>query len=193
MIPTTISENGLVFQGSMVSIYVAGESEFSFAFLPQSTETFDSFFALLYSMMRITVYISAFLQNAFFFLFIVLISTMSFLRLKRYIPYKKIFRLVLFASTPMAVLLTFYNLLALPEWAFFILMFVGYRSIFVLQRELFYQTMIHLQEQAKQTMDAPASGKKLKSRMNRSKDPTATIPKTTSNFWPIRLESHFQM
>jgi hypothetical protein len=102
-------------------------------------------------MMRITVYLSAFFQNGLFFLFIVLISTMSFLRLKRYIPYKKIFRLVLFASTPMAVLLTFYNLLALPEWAFFLLMFVGYRSIFVLQRELYFQTMVHLQEEAKQS------------------------------------------
>jgi hypothetical protein len=153
VIPTTINEDALVFQGSMVSVYVSGESQFAYAFRPQNTETFDRFFSLLYAMMRITVYVSAFFQNGLFFLFIVLISTMSFLRLKRYIPYKKIFRLVLFASTPMAVLLTFYNLLALPEWAFFLLMFVGYRSIFVLQRELYFQTMVHLQEEAKQTIN----------------------------------------
>jgi hypothetical protein len=151
VIPITINEDALVFQGQTVSVFVGGESRFTYAFLPQNTETFDSFFGLLYPMMRITVYLSAFFQNGLFFLFIVLISTMSFLRLKRYIPYKKIFRLVLFASTPMAVLLTFYNLLALPEWAFFLLMFVGYRSIFVLQRELYFQTMVHLQEEAKQS------------------------------------------
>ena len=82
------------------------------------------------------------LSNLALLLVIALFSSITFLRYKKDIRYKKLFRLSVFAITPVALLLTFYNMLHFNDILFFILMFISYRSIFTLQRELFYQTAI---------------------------------------------------
>ncbi|MFO7969251.1 MAG: hypothetical protein ACQERX_00105 [Bacillota bacterium] len=84
----------------------------------------------------------AFLQNVVVMLFIILISTLPFLRFRKEIRYRKIFKMITFASTPIAILLTIYNLLNFHIIIFFILMFLAYRSIFVLQKELYYRSSI---------------------------------------------------
>jgi len=81
-----------------------------------------------------------FVTNLLLLLFVTLISTLPFIRLKQFIPYKKIFKLVAFAITPFAVLMTFYHLLRFDDIFFYLLMIVAYRSVFVLQRELQLQT-----------------------------------------------------
>jgi hypothetical protein len=53
-------------------------------------------------------------------------------------------KLVIFAISPFAVLMTFYNLINFDDLWFFILMLIAYRSVFMLQRELYYQTYQHL-------------------------------------------------
>ena len=88
--------------------------------------------------------ILSFLGNMLMLLVVALISTIPFFRLKRFIPYRKIYKLVIFAISPFAVLMTFYNLINFDQWIFFILMLVAYRSVFQLQRELYFQTYSHL-------------------------------------------------
>lgn len=89
----------------------------------------------------------SFIGNLVMLLIVAFISTIPFYRLKKFIPYKKIYKLVLFATTPFAVLMTFYNLIDFPEWLFFILMLVAYRSVFALQREMYLQTYMHINAQ----------------------------------------------
>jgi hypothetical protein len=114
-------------------------------------------FAQLYGGMRVSIFLFSLFQNGFFFMMIVLISTMSVLRLRQFIPYKKLFRMILFASTTIAVLITFYNLLPVPEWVMFLVLILGIRPHFILQRELTLQTMIHLQEMAQGNEGGPSA------------------------------------
>ncbi|MCF7923888.1 MAG: DUF1189 domain-containing protein [Candidatus Izimaplasma sp.] len=84
----------------------------------------------------------AFLQNLVIMLFIILVSTLPFLRFRKEIRYRKIFKMVTFAATPIAILLTIYNLLHFHMIIFFVLMFIAYRSVFTLQKELYYRSVI---------------------------------------------------
>jgi len=88
--------------------------------------------------------ILSFFGNMLMLLVVALISTIPFFRLKRFIQYRKIYKLVIFAISPFAILMTFYNLINFNQWIFFILMLVAYRSVFQLQRELYFQTYSHL-------------------------------------------------
>jgi hypothetical protein len=145
-IPTTIDNQSLVVQGDTIRIQSGGAPAFSVSFARLGATSFDSIFSELYAMIRISILVFSLFQNGIFFLMLVLISTMSVLRLRQFIPFKKLFRLILFASTTMAVLITFYNLLPVPEWVMFLVLIVGIRPHFLLQKELTLQTMIHLQE-----------------------------------------------
>lgn len=146
--PTTIDAEALIFQGSQMIFYTGGSSNFSLP-IPQPFQGmgFDAFFASFVNGMKLSLIIQGLFSNLTFLLFIGLISSLSFIRLKAFIPYKKMFKLIIFALTPVAVLLTFYNLLNLPDVLLLLLLFLGYRSIFVLQRTLFFQTGMYLQKQ----------------------------------------------
>jgi hypothetical protein len=89
-------------------------------------------------------------------LFIVLLSTLPFLRFKKHIRYKKIFKMVAFAATPIYIILMIRNLLNFDTFIFFILMFIGYRSIFVLQKELYIRSLIHEQNKRQQSHQQPS-------------------------------------
>lgn len=93
----------------------------------------------------------SFLQNIVVMLFIILISTLPFLRFRKEIRYRKLFKMVTFAATPIAILLTIYNLLDFHMIIFFILMFFAYRSIFILQKELYYRSIVKESYTKKQT------------------------------------------
>lgn len=149
-VPTTIDSQSLVIQGDSIYFYNGGTPGYQVRFTQMGAVAFDPLFSQLYSMIRISVFLFALFQNGVFFFMLVLISTMSVLRLRQFIPFKKLFRLVLFASTTIAVLITFYNLLPVPEWVIFLVLIIGIRPHFILQKELTTQTMIHLQE----TMEA---------------------------------------
>ncbi len=151
-----MDDASIVVQGNSLDFYISGRFFSSlrpFSSLP-NTMTFDKYFANISTAVLIGSIFITFLGNLFLLVFVSLVSTIPFFRLKKYIRFKVIYKLVIFAITPIAFLMTFYNLLDLPEFLFFILMLVGYRSIFLLQRELYYQTMIHLQENATGTVDA---------------------------------------
>lgn len=106
--------------------------------------SFSEFISAFASTIRFMQVMVLFLSNMILILFVSLLGTIPFFRLKKFIEYKKIFKLVVFAMTPFSVLLTFYNLLELPDILVVILMFFSYRSLFVLQRVLTEQTFLHL-------------------------------------------------
>jgi len=110
--------------------------------------SFNDFLSAFASTVRFSLVVILFLSNMILVLFVSLLGTIPFFRLRRFIEYKKIFKLVVFAMTPFSVLLTFYNLLALPDILVVILMFFSYRSLFVLQRVLTEQTFLHLTQHA---------------------------------------------
>ncbi len=105
----------------------------------------------LYSFMKTTILvpliIATIIQNFLIIIFIVLISTLPFLRFRKEIRYRKTFKLVTFASTPIFIILTINNLMNFDMIIFFVLMFIGYRSIFVLQKELYIRSMMRQQRQ----------------------------------------------
>lgn len=135
----------LVMKGETLTFYLDGSEMYHIAVDTQMT--LGGFFASVTTGMMIASIVVSVLSKAIILMFVILISTLPFLRLKRYIRYGKIFKLVVFASTPIAFLFTFYYLLNIPDLLFFILMFVAYRSIYVMQKELYYRTMMHLQKQ----------------------------------------------
>jgi len=155
-VSTLMDDASIVVQGNSLDFYLSGKF-FStlrpFSSLPD-TMTFDRYFANISTAVLIGSILITFLGNLFLLVFVSLVSTIPFFRLKKYIRFKVIYKLVIFAITPIAFLMTFYNLLDLPEFLFFILMLIGYRSVFLLQRELYYQTMLHLQENASDTVEA---------------------------------------
>ena len=85
------------------------------------------------------------LQNMMVMIFIILISTIPFLRFRKEIRYKKIFKMVTFASTPIALMLLITSLLNLDMIFFFIFLFIAYRSVFSLQKELYVRSMMRQQ------------------------------------------------
>lgn len=105
----------------------------------------------LYDFIKTTVVvpliIATILQNILIIIFIVLISTLPFLRFRKEIRYKKIFKMVTFAATPIFIVLSINNLLELDMIIFFVVMFLAYRSIFVLQKELYVRSMMRKQKQ----------------------------------------------
>jgi len=153
---TQMDDLSIVVQGNSLDFYISGKFFSSlrpFSSLPEAM-TFDKYFANISTAVLIGSIVITFLGNLFMLVFISLISTIPFFRLKKYIRFKIIYKLVIFAITPIAFLMTFYNLLDLPDFLFFILMLIGYRSIILLQRELYYQTMLHLQETDPNTVDS---------------------------------------
>ncbi len=127
----------IILQGSYLTVFV-GESEVnSFNFLKtydiNSLEEVTSI--LKNSVITAGIFIGL-ISNTFIIVFIILISTIPFMRFRQLISYKKIFKMLTFAATPMAFLFAIYNLVNFDTIIFFILMLFAYRSVFVLQREI---------------------------------------------------------
>lgn len=144
----------MVFQGNSLSLTL--ESGLSYPVdlrnLGLSNIDFDEFFRTFSLAIQITSLLFVIISNFVIMIGVSLVATIPFFRLKQFIPYKKIFRLVVFAMTPFALLLTFYYLLEIPEIVFIILMFISYRSVFVLQRVMTQETFLHLADLAAQNM-----------------------------------------
>ena len=140
---TNMNSNSMFLKGMDMEIYINGQQFYSLPLLAvYEIETMTELNDMLASFFLAGGIIGSIVQNFLLILAIALLSSLAFLRFKKEIQYKKIFKLVVFAVTPLAVLFTFYNLLQFGDLIFFILMFFSYRTIFVLQRELYYQLAI---------------------------------------------------
>ncbi|MGI6392695.1 MAG: DUF1189 family protein [Candidatus Izemoplasmatales bacterium] len=151
-----MDQQSLVFKGNSMSLYFDGEKKAEVPVFSQSSASlnFDIFFQSIKTGLLLGLLLFHFLGNLFLLLMIGLVSTLPFIRLKKFIPYKTIFKLVIFALTPTALLMTIYNLLDFSEIIFFLLLLIGYRSIYQLQRELHFQTLVHLEKRAMNIVDA---------------------------------------
>lgn len=133
----------VVIQGESLSIYFGDTSYYQFDFFDlYDVETIEEGMDSLASFFLIGGIVGVVIQNIVLLLVVVLISSLAFLRFRKEIRYRKIFKLVIFAVTPLAVLFTFYGLFDINEIVFFILMFIAYRPIFTLQREILSRSAI---------------------------------------------------
>jgi len=138
---STLSSDYMIIQSSTLSVYAGQKLYFSGSIAPlmKQAGTFDSFINSYQNIFLVGFILVGILSNIFILIIFVLISTLPFLGLIKHIKFKKIFILTVFATTPVAFVMTFYGLMALPDVIFLILLFVSYRSLFVLRRELSYQ------------------------------------------------------
>jgi len=150
-----IGDSSLVFQGNSVTLFSSSTQRITFPNLTtlSQSNTFDQFFSTFKTALLVTSILVGFLTNLILLLFVSLVSTIPFLRLKKFIRFKKLYILVIFAITPIAILMTFYNIIPINNVLFFVLMIIGYRSLYILQRELFTTTFLHLQNQQQEQDD----------------------------------------
>ncbi|XFA99688.1 DUF1189 family protein [Candidatus Izemoplasma sp. B36] len=133
----------VVIQGKSLSIYFGDTNYYQFDFFDlYDVESIEEGMDSLASFFLIGGIAGVVIQNIVLLLVVVLISSLAFLRFRKEIRYRKIFKLVIFAVTPLAVLFTFYGLFDINEIVFFILMFIAYRPIFTLQREILSRSAI---------------------------------------------------
>ncbi|PKL00514.1 MAG: hypothetical protein CVV56_05935 [Tenericutes bacterium HGW-Tenericutes-1] len=138
-------DQSMVFSGKNLTFYQNNEAMTSVDLSPLLPNyDFDGVIVFVGKILLVMFLVFSFIGNMLMLLVVTLISTIPFFRLKQYIQYRKIFKLVIFAISPFAILMTFYNLIDFSQWIFFILMLVAYRSVFQLQRELYFQTYSHL-------------------------------------------------
>lgn len=141
-----LEDTSIIFHGNQVRFMVSSEERvvLSLTQLNPTNLSFNDFFINLQTSLFWFSLVMSFLMNLVLLLIISLFSTIPFLRLRKFIRYKIIYKLVIFAITPIAFLMTFYNLIPFGDIVFFVLMLVGYRSLYVLQKELMRQTYLHL-------------------------------------------------
>jgi len=127
----------IVVQGSTLNVFVGERTINSIEFLTTyDLNSLQEVVSILkYSVIFAGIFLGL-LSNTFILIFIILISTIPFMRFKQYISYKKLFKMLTFAATPMAFLFAIYNLINFDMLIFFILMLFAYRSVFTLQREI---------------------------------------------------------
>jgi len=132
-----IGDMAIILQGSNLSITVFGETMNTMEILGTYEITSLEEIITILKVSIITVgIIGDILVNSFIIMFVILISTIPFIRFKKFISYKKIFKMLTFAAAPMAFLFSIYNLINFDTIIFFILMLFAYRSVFVLQKEV---------------------------------------------------------
>jgi len=140
----TMESECIVIQGDEATLYVGGNSLTSLAIFNSNI----GYTSLVEGMKAITSYvlwtsiITSTITNLILIIIIVLIGSLMFLRYKPFIKYKKLFKLVVYGVFPIALLITLYNLLDFNSTIFFILAIFAYRTLFILNRELYKELLI---------------------------------------------------
>jgi hypothetical protein len=143
----------MIFQGSSLTIQADGQEDFRMDMgVIYAAQDFDAFFGNLAGVVRASAIAMEILASIVLMVFVTLLGTISFLRLRRFVSYRKIFKLVVFAMTPFALLMTFNGLMEIDFVILTVLMIVSYRSVFILQREMTKETFLHLAEMASKGM-----------------------------------------
>ena len=141
--------DSLVIQGDSIGLYlnkslIGSLSIFSAEY---GFTTLSEAFSSVLSILLVTSLVSNFLMSLLLIIAVALISTIMFSRYRKFIPYKKLFKLTVFAITPVALLITFYNMLQFNMIIFFILSIVAYRTLFILNKQLYMQMMLRKMQQ----------------------------------------------
>lgn len=137
-----LGDFALILQGERLTVVVGDQTVNSLSFLSTyNINTLDEAISILKFSVISAGITMGIISNTIILLFIVFISTIPFMRFRSMISYKKIFKMLVFAATPMAFLFAVYNLLNFDMFIFFILMLFAYRSVFALQKELHYRVL----------------------------------------------------
>jgi hypothetical protein len=141
--------DSLVVQGDSVGLYLNKTFVGALGvFSPEYgyTNLDDAFNAVL-TILLVSSLVSNFLMNFLLIIGVVLISTIMFSRYRKFIRYRKLFKLTVFAITPVALLITFFNMLQFDMIIFFILSILAYRTLFILNRHLYMQMALRSMQQ----------------------------------------------
>jgi len=141
--------DSLVIQGDSIGLYlnkslIGSVSIFSAEY---GYTTLSEGFSSILSILLVTSLVSNFFMNLLLIIAVALISTIMFGKYRKFIPYKKLFKLTVFAITPVALLITFYNMLQFDMIIFFIFSIVAYRTLFILNKQLYMQMMLRKMQQ----------------------------------------------
>ena len=137
-----LSDFSVIIHGSRLSVVIGERTINSLEFLSAySISTIEEIASVLKLSVIFAGVLMALISNTLILLFIIFISTIPFMRFKKLISYKKIFKMLVFASTPMAFLFAIYNLVNFDMIIFFILMLFAYRSVFSLQKEMHFRVL----------------------------------------------------
>lgn len=155
---TDFDFQSIVIQEDNIGIYIGESNLYRINFL--SLYEFDNITDLMDSLGNFILigFISGvIIQNIILLFVIVLISSLAFIRFRKEIKYRKILKLCIFAITPLAILFTFYGLFPISDIIFFILLFLAYRPIFSLQREIMSRQAIRKFNEQQRQDDNPYS------------------------------------
>lgn len=137
----------MVFQNDTISIYQSHSLYFSWSIEPMLSQSidFDQMMSTFESALLFVAIVMNFGSNIAVMVFFVLISSLPFLSLRKFFKYKNIFKLVTFATTPIAALLTFYGLIPMSDFIFILLLFGSYYTLMILRRSMMAQIFLNLQ------------------------------------------------
>ncbi len=143
------NQTSILVQGDSVSLWfgtmrIFHEPIFSSQY---NYNTIEEGMAMFTNVLLYANIISVYINNIIVLIAIILISTLMFLRYRKEIKYGKLFKLTAMAVTPVALLITFYNIILFNDWIFFALGFFAYMPMFRLNRELYYQAMLRKYKQ----------------------------------------------
>ena len=141
---TNMSATSIVVHGDSIALYVGNMQMGSQAIFSDKfgNLTLTEGLAMFEKIILFAGIISSLIDNLVIILAIALISTLMFLKYKKVIRYLKLFKLAVYGVTPIALLITLYNIIQFNDVWFFILGFIAYLPLFRLNRELFTQVMI---------------------------------------------------
>lgn len=141
---TTMENECIVIQGDEATLYLNGTSFTSLSIFGSSIgfETLEEGMEAISSYVLWTSIGTNTVTNLILIIIISLIGSLMFLRYKQVIKYRKLYKLVVYGVFPIALLITFYNLLEFDSIIFFLLAIFAYRSLFVLNRELYKELLI---------------------------------------------------
>ncbi len=144
---TNLGDSSLVFQGTSMTMYMGttplmtSPSYINTELYANIDEAMDS----MSTMFLVSGILGSLFMNLLMILVIILVSSLMMLRYRDQISYKNIFKLVTFGVTPLALVITFFHLVNINVWIFFIVALFAYRTLFVLNSELYLQSMLRKQ------------------------------------------------
>jgi len=138
------NQAAILVQGDSISLYFGLMQISSAPIFGTDFEftTIEEGIAMFSNVILLANIVASFINNLIVIILITLISTLMFMRYRKEIRYSKLFKLTAMAITPVALLITFYNIVVFDDWLFFALGFFAYIPMFRLNRELFYQSMM---------------------------------------------------
>ncbi|MFH0992740.1 MAG: hypothetical protein V1761_00155 [bacterium] len=138
--------SALVFQEHFIGFFDNGKSLMTLDLAEELANglTLDIMMQTLQRWYAIVAILVSILFNVVVLAFFTAMASISVMRLRNYIRYGMAFKILAFAATPFAIVLTFHNLLHFNDIILMALMVLSFRSAFLVIRELFEQAYAYM-------------------------------------------------